>query len=405
VGDELDLHTSHGARRVQVRGLHSLSRTRTSVHGVARVAVNLRAVSHDEVARGDALVTPGTVTRTHLVDVRVRRGPGTTAMPPQCRVHLGSAQVTGTVRPLGDDVVRLRLSHALPLRLGDRLLLRDSGRRRLVGVAVVLDLRPPALRRRGEARRRGAALSALADEPQPASELARRGTVTVAELRAMGFSRPDVDALAALRVAGGHLVDPAAVPRLRTRLVAAVRQHRRDRPLDPGLPLEGARQQLGLPDARLVAAVVRDGAAEESAEGLIVSDGRVELAGDDDHGLPGEVAAAVRLLRADLARRPFAAPEVARLRELGLDRRALGAAVRHGQLARVADDVYLAPDWLERATAVLDSLPEPFGVADVKRALDTTRRVAVPVLERLDADRVTRRLPDDRRVLRRDGRR
>jgi selenocysteine-specific elongation factor len=402
VDDELDLHSAGGVRRVQVRGLHSLGRARTSVGGVARLAVNLRGVAHDEVARGDALTAPGTVTRGDLLDVRLHLAVGAAGrLPQQCRAHVGSAQVTGNVRPLDGDLARLRLARPLPLRRGDRLLLRDPGRHQVLGAAVVLDPDPPSLHRRGDARRRAAELAAVPDEPRVADELARRGTVTVIELRALGFSPSEVDAAGALQVGNGYLVHADLVPQLRERLTTAVREHRRSRPLDLGLPVERARQLLGLPDVRIVAAVV--GAAARTDEpALGVREGRVVLTAEDAARLPEGVADAVRMLRADLDQRPFLAPDAGRLDELGLDRQALGAAVRAGELARVAQDVYLAPDWLERATAALETIPEPFGVADVRRALDTTRRVAVPLLERLDADRVTRRLPDDRRVLRRD---
>ncbi|HEY4464698.1 MAG TPA: SelB C-terminal domain-containing protein, partial [Streptosporangiaceae bacterium] len=44
--------------------------------------------------------------------------------------------------------------------------------------------------------------------------------------------------------------------------------------------------------------------------------------------------------------------------------------------------------------------PQPFTTAEARKALDTTRRVAIPLLEFLDRARITERLPDDRRRLR-----
>jgi selenocysteine-specific elongation factor len=116
-------------------------------------------------------------------------------------------------------------------------------------------------------------------------------------------------------------------------------------------------------------------------------------------GLPDAVARAVEQVRADLAERPFAAPEAARLAELGLGSRQIAAAVRAGALLRLADTVVLAPDAVDVATAVLAKLPQPFTLSDARQALSTTRRVAVPLLELLDRHHRTRRLPDDRRVV------
>jgi selenocysteine-specific elongation factor len=62
--------------------------------------------------------------------------------------------------------------------------------------------------------------------------------------------------------------------------------------------------------------------------------------------------------------------------------------------------VVLVGDAVPRAEAVVRRLPQPFSVGDAARAMGTSRRVAVPLLERLDATLVTRRLPDGTRELR-----
>jgi len=65
----------------------------------------------------------------------------------------------------------------------------------------------------------------------------------------------------------------------------------------------------------------------------------------------------------------------------------------------IADGVVLGPDALERAADVLRALPQPFTVSDARRALGTTRRVAVPLLEQLDARQITRRSDDNTRTV------
>ena len=64
---------------------------------------------------------------------------------------------------------------------------------------------------------------------------------------------------------------------------------------------------------------------------------------------------------------------------------------------QLAEDVVLLPGAPQRAVRVLAGLPQPFTLSEARQALDTTRRVAVPLLELLDRTGVTRRLPDDRR--------
>jgi selenocysteine-specific elongation factor len=110
--------------------------------------------------------------------------------------------------------------------------------------------------------------------------------------------------------------------------------------------------------------------------------------------------AGVRAVLADLAGAPFMAPEAGRLRELGLDGRAIGAAARAGLLLRVAEQIVLAPGAEAEAARALAGLPQPFTTAEARQALGTTRRVAIPLLEHLDRAGITQRLPDDRRRVR-----
>src|SRR4051794_30195577 len=90
-GEELTLLAASGPRRVRVRGLQSLGAASPSVTAVARVAVNLRGVEREDVARGDVLATPGTVRPTSAVDVGLEAGDEEQRMPPQGVLHLGSA--------------------------------------------------------------------------------------------------------------------------------------------------------------------------------------------------------------------------------------------------------------------------------------------------------------------------
>src|SRR5262249_50345342 len=144
----------------------------TDIAAVARVAVNLRGVDRDQVRRGDALLTPGSYREVSLVDVRASGDP-VASLPPSVTLHIGSAAVVTRVRALGRDTARLQLSRPLPLRLGDRALLRDPGRygQRVVGGLTVLDVAPSPLRRRGDGAARAAALEAMDGRPDERAQL------------------------------------------------------------------------------------------------------------------------------------------------------------------------------------------------------------------------------------------
>ncbi|EST35834.1 hypothetical protein N566_17210, partial [Streptomycetaceae bacterium MP113-05] len=131
VGDTLEL--APDGRQVGVRGLQCFGTDRDRVTAPARVAVNLRRVAADEVRRGHALVTPGRWWRTGTVDVRLAGGTEARALPSEPLVHCGTSLTGARLRPLGGSCARLRLHKPFDLHIGDRLLLRDPGSRRLTG--------------------------------------------------------------------------------------------------------------------------------------------------------------------------------------------------------------------------------------------------------------------------------
>ena len=379
VGDELEL--TGADRPVRVRGLQSLGATVGEAAAVSRVAVNLRGVEKSTVARGAALLTPGRFRFTDLIDVRVHGDPAAD-LPSTLTLHAGSAAVPVRVRPLGADTARLRLAESLPLRIGDRALLRNPGLHRVAGGVTVLDVVPPGLKRRGAAAARAAELATMDGVADAAGELRRRLLVHRDDLRRMGAPA------AGSPVAGQWFADPEHWAALHDRLATEVARHTREHPLEAGAPVEAMRHRLGLPDRALVGALVQPP--------LTVRAGRISAGAP---ALPAELVSAVGRAFDGLGDRPFTAPEAYRLAELGLGTRQVGAAVRVGLVIRLADNVILPGGATERAVRVLAALPQPFTLSEARRALDTSRRVAVPLLELLDSTGATRRLPDDRRTV------
>ena len=359
------------------------ARTYDEVAAVARVAVNLRGVERDEVGRGDALLTPG--------DLAGRRRGGRAADParrgrcrpswcctsarPGCRCGCGRSAAA----PPGCTLAR-----PLPLRAGDRALLRDPGAQSVAAGVLVLDADPPALRRRGAARDagRGARGRRRPAGPRggggPAGRRAARPTCRRSACRSSRTRR--------CCAVGGWLVAAPTWRGWAAALAAAVDAHARAAPLEPGLPAEAARRAVGVPDLRLVPPLA-------AAAGLEQAAGRVRRPGAVRDLGPAE--AAVVEVERRLAADPFAAPEQADLQQLGLGAREVAAAAAAGRLLR-----------LRRATSTScccrtarpapcgcwPRLPQPFTLSAARQALGTTRRVAVPLLEHLDGRGWTRRV-------------
>ncbi len=411
-GQELLLTPS--MRPARIRGIESLNDPVASVSGVARVALNLRGIPADVPARGMALVDAGRWTMTKLADVRLLV-PSALRLPPDITVHIGSARILARLRPLGPlpasggtMLARLTLREPVPLHVGDRLLLRDPGSAGVTMLgATVLDVAPPALVRRGAAAAAGRELAAWPDVPAAADLLRRHGLLRASAVAAMGVT----GSLPAPVTASGWLADPARWGELRRQLAEMVATHARRDPLAIGLPPEAARAALRLPDRALVEALARQSAPGDAPSRVRLDGGYLCLEEarkpsqpqGTQPALPPQVLAGVRAVLADLAGAPFMAPEAGRLRELGLDGRAIGAAARAGLLLRVAEQVVLAPGAVAEAARALAGLPQPFTAAQARQALGTTRRVAIPLLEYLDRAGITQRRPDDRRRLRLKG--
>ncbi len=373
---------SSGAGTVRVRGVQSLGESMDSVSGVARVALNLTG-DLEELGPSSTLTTPDAYLFTDVLDVRVSGE--VSKLPTLPMLHVGALAMVARCRPLAGDLVRLTLERPLPLRVGDRALLRDPGSRQVWGVHV-LDPLPPALRRRGAAVDRAKALAALTGEPDLVSELERREVVDVDTLRRIGVPvLPPVSPVSA----GRWLVSADRAERAARQMVAEVDRHGRARPLDPGLPLAVLAERIGLPSPELVAAMVR--------EPLRLVDGRVLARGGDV--LPAELEAALAALARELSASPFAAPTADRLRELGLDQKRVAAAAKAGRLLRVAPGIVLLPGADRLAVQELAELSAPFTASEARSRLGTSRRVVLPLLEHLDRVGLTRRLPDDRRLV------
>jgi selenocysteine-specific elongation factor len=338
-------------------------------------------------------------------------------LPRTATVYVGSARTVARVRMLSEKIARVSWRESLPLHVGDRMVLREHGDRAARGRPpkpsdlivspaggtqpggtpaagqptrglIALDVAPPSLGRRGSSSSAAAELESWPDPPAAADLLRRHGLLRASAMLAMGVSdQPEP-------VTGEWLADPGQWSDLAARLGEAVTAQAAREPLTPGLTVEAARTAIGLPDRRLVDALIRpplrlrDGLVQVTNVGAI-----------SDAQLSAAVAAAVKILLADLATAPFASPDADRLRHLGLDVRAIAAAERAGLLLRVSDQIVLAPGADALAGRVLAGLPQPFTAAEARQALQTTRRVAIPLLEFLDRAGVTQRLPDDRRRL------
>jgi selenocysteine-specific elongation factor len=160
VGDELDWHKGDGSvERVRVRSLNNHGQPVEEVHRGQRAALNLAGVPNEQVRRGQELATPGYLTPTRVLTVRLRalgdtRAPLRHRLP--VRVHIGTAEVMATVSILDQNeihpgawgVAQLFLAEPVTAVWGQPYVLRDSSAEHTVGGGQVLLATATKLRRR-----------------------------------------------------------------------------------------------------------------------------------------------------------------------------------------------------------------------------------------------------------------
>jgi selenocysteine-specific elongation factor len=342
---------------VRVRGLQFHGEPQDSMPPGNRVALNLAGIDHDQIGRGDAVVIAEQWRPTLRFDARLhvlaslrhdvgRRG--------AYLAYIGSREAPVRVRVLGAErippgqtgLVRLHLTQAVPLVLGDRFILRESGRDETVGGGEVLDVDP--------------VLPASKADPDGSVEriIAERGWVAVEDLEALtGERRPPT--------VGNWVLAPTWMERTREQLRERI-----------------AAAALGLDLAELDE---RERAIAPLIHGVTVESGRARLAAATDPLVDHPFIETLR-------RGGVVPPD-----PTGVDRAELRELVRR-KLIVERDGIFFHPSAIDLAAAgaaaLLGEHPEGFTVADLRDRLGVTRKYALPLVNELDARAITRRRGD-----------
>ncbi|HKV04928.1 MAG TPA: selenocysteine-specific translation elongation factor [Candidatus Acidoferrales bacterium] len=404
---------------VRIRNIQSHNRDVEAVGPGTRTALNLSDVdAMEDIHRGDVVSLDGYGRPSDVLDVLFEISPRTSRpVKNGARVHAhhGSGSVAARIVSYsGNDlaageraIAQLRLESPAFVFAGDRFIARDWAEHNTLGGATVLD--PDASRRlfRGEARQKF--LNTRSEAPGDASrfvasQLSRDGAARRSRLLVKSrFSAADLAAAVSQLAAGGALilagefaVDAHRWQELRRHAVEAIDSRHRAHPEQVGLPLNDLRAALRteLPVAEIFDALVGDLSKSEFARiGTAIRRAAHRPA------LSPQLQAAGGRIRAALAAKPLDPPSRKDLAPDPVSQQALRFLMDTGEVVELNVEIVMAAESFKRAAELVRQFLRAHGPAttsELRQELGNTRRVAIPLLERLDRDGVTLRQGDKR---------
>jgi selenocysteine-specific elongation factor len=398
-GEEVELQPS--GTRARIRGLQTHHRDVGTASPVSRVAVNLTA-DRTRITRGEVLAPAGVWTATSVLEARiepVRSLDHPITSRGAFKLHAGAAERNARIRLYDDrqvspggSFVRIALSEPLVLDVGDRFVLRESGRRRTIAGGIVLDTDPPDRAGPAPAQRLGARARASRAE-LPALLVAERRAVRSDDVRSILGIMPDV-VEGAVRL-GGWWVQQALSDEIGAAIAARLAEFHAAEPAAAGESIATTRRSIadafaaaGAPhDLELADAVVD----RLESEGTLVREGALVRLSSHRAGSDDEVAEVVEVVR---SAEPTP-PSVAELRAAGVAIAVVEAAVRSGALVRISSELVFTRELVERAGAIVrEAGADGITLSALRERLGTSRKYAVPLAEHLDRTGVTRRSGD-----------
>lgn len=398
IGDTVRIHPIN--REARIRGLQRHGEAVEIAFAGDRTAVNLAGIDHADIKRGFSLTSLNALETTSAMDVALDwlnplSAPTKAA---EFLLDIGTAELLVTLKPLRDGFARLHLAEAILALPGDRFVLRRPSPALTVAGGTVIDAFPNRRLNRAKTFER---LSKLASaSPTLRVEMLTDESamgLSIAQLVRLTGMKPDVIAQTPnlILVNGQHLVSRRWVDQRRQKLVEWLRAFHTNNPAAAGAPVSQAR--LGL-DPALLGKILDDFPAV-LLRGDVVSLSKHQ---PQVSNVEAKALAQMEFAFRQAAFQPPAPNEVlaAAAIEPEKARALLAALVKDGRLIRVSADLIFHADAINHIRASLAAHKgRRFSVADFKSWTNISRKYAIPLLEYLDRQHLTKRDGDVRVVL------
>jgi selenocysteine-specific elongation factor len=416
VGESLALEP--GSRSVRVRGMQTHGRPEEYARAGSRVALNLAGIEVSEASRGQTLVGQETLTAVTTIDVEASLLSGSLNLKHRSRVHFHAftSETLATVSLYGYDsaepgshrFMRLRLHKPIVLVPGDRFVLRQCSPPATIGGGRVLDAQPLPNLRKGRCLTWLEALKHASLEEQIRLRIARRGTAGLAMRKLMAetgltqealhmLTEPLVSSKRLLRIPDNVLLTEEAFASATESMISRLKTDTRS----AGLSRSELKGQTGLSKEIfdfLLEKLVRE-------QRLRVQDALVYASGSHPQ-LPGPDLKSLSAITTAYESAGLTAPsasEVATMLNLKESemRRLMTLLLRDKILVKIGTDgLYIHQRALETLRGRMRELRgQTLDVARFKQMTGLSRKYAIPLLEYLDRQRVTRKDGDLRLVL------
>ncbi len=403
VGDTVRLHPS--GREARIRSLQTHNESIAFARAGQRTAVNLSGVDHSELHRGFVLASQGPLETTSTLHAAVNwlAGADVPRRQEDALLHLGTAEITARVRPLSRHFIQLDLAEPVLALPGDRFVLRRPTPAQTIGGGSVLDAFPPKKLSRSKAAERLALLETVSVTARLEQYVAERenGRRLDDLIRLTGQTPEEIKSIiqqssALLFVeAAQRIVSQAWLKKRRATLALWLKNFHAQNPSLAGAPLAQAR--LGLENALAAAVFQNNPAIRQQGDSIA-------LATHKPHVNTREAAALLRIeqqfrqagyqpsnpldmLRASGAEAPDATNFLERL-------------IKNGRLVRISESLVFHTDVIAHISHSLAAHKgRRFSVPEFKDWTQISRKYAIPLLEYLDRQRITKRDGDHRVVL------
>ena len=377
-----------------------------------RTAINLPDLSVDQIKRGDVVTVPGHGAPTSTLIVRLERtsrlkADKTAAHPlkngSSIYVHHGASRVVARIRfhknallEAGKErIAHLKLAAPIFAFMGDRFVVRDPSERHTIAGGIVLD---------PDGNKESLASSVALDDVNSLVRaiLARHGFAYRQNLLSKSrFSADEISKVLTNLQQSGEIVlcqhiaaDCEFWRKLRVQAIGLIDAVHKQTPERAGIDLSELRSALSIQEAEVIESLVAD-----LSGGDFVRKGSVIARTSHHPTLPVHLAPVEKRIREALTGQPFDPPSRKSIESNPQARQVVRFLIENGDVTELSLDVVLLRESFERMKAQVAEFISKNGsatVSQLRQALGSSRRVMVPLLERLDREGITRRVGDKR---------